>query len=834
MLMTIQIPKKTIFVVNGHDDTPEEMELAYGMHEARLGRKTIYLSESVREPPKIAKKLAVGAAIFGMATTMLFNPIAKASQGTQATFPPCIGESEPSLTYNEVCQDGTIYRADFNGDLRVNFKDMADFAKHYGSIYGDDGYDEKYDLNGDWKIDSKDFGMLMEEFGKRYKYLPLLEKYGINPGEFAKYVLSKAMTSGNDIDSKNVEEYINAVGNNGERSKWIVEHGFGMEDGVMSDEEEKAIKQYAEKGTIDDETFKNLIEFYAEKMNGKINGIGSALEGSVNNLNGNNIEKLEAAEDVEGMVERSKPYKDMNSRVYNPARESEINDAFHLMARYGSASFNEEQKKHYESEMPDKITVDGKLDDWKGVEPYSIKKNDDWVPKEYRIEQLFMAWDKQGNLDIFIKTPEKPKKDKNMTYETVIFGSGMNDSLFDVRISGGGATIIKREFYYDKKSGLYKSRARKLSGLRYAFGPDGIEIQIAASTAKQLGENIRISANTLLKEVENSVNENYLPDTIEGRTKVYPGVVFHGLPKYNVPLFLLSNIAEENEFGPSELMAEALSMTEASIFSTFDDETKAKILDDLNDYYKFMKKYDNEKLDLFDTILLVSRQSSLWNAPLYSEELRSVFSGLDQKLNKYDYAFDITSPESYKALDEMYKNYSKPEKLGIDAKVGNKFVNGMNSNGFLPIKMYVDGKEIMAAAYLEDSTNASLWNLKKYGYAPAVCTGVMKFTMDALRSRGFVPIEFDMTSPVYKGKKLPVTYTVHYQPGFVENGRIYMVPTAKPRKHDCIWLSFPSIGLSPHQTRILLTRKQSGDSLDFGIDKRDIKMELYEKWFGDN
>ncbi len=766
-------------------------------------------------------------------------PTANASQGGEILPSAYSNPSNPSIRPVDVYNAGTIYKGDFNKDLKVDWDDVQLFAKHFGYYSWEDGYLREYDLDRNGDIDFKDFIIFLDQYGRRYKYLPLLDVFNMSPEIFSRVVLSKIMTSGKDIDSQDVKEYLEVLARQfidnpktRERVKYIIKNGFGMEDGIFSEAEKEVIEQYLKNGIVDESLAKKLVKLYAEKVDEKINGMGSEFIGLANNM-----EELEALEDIYGQIIRSEPYDNPKDRFKNPTRESEIFDAFLLILKHGSSGENEEEREFHEIErLSRKMKIDGHFDDWAGVEPYTIKKEWNHIPKEYGIEQLFTTWDKSNNLNIFVKTPKEPIKDKDFSYEITIFGSKMDDALFKIILSGGKAYFYKYEFYYDRHDGLYKTRSEHLSGLHYAFGPDGIEIQITSKTAKELGENVRISAFTLKKEVENSIDKMYMPSAIIGRDKVYPVFVTHQLPKYNVPLYILLNLGKNNEFRPSEIISPAVAMTEASIFVTFDDETKAKMLEDLNKYYNFMKKYDNN-LDLFDAILLVSRQSPVWNSPLYSEKLRSPFSGFDKVLNKYDYWFNITTPESYEKLHDIYKNYNDPERLGADANTGSKYDYRIwRDKGYNTIKVKIDGKEFTVASYIYASTNAMLQIIEKEGKVPVACTERMRMALDALRSRGFIPIEFDITSPIYESKsnKLPVNYSIHYQPGWIENGRIFIIPTMDWEANSHAWLSIPSIGLSPHQTRIHLTEWQLKSSFNWGIEKDEIKKALYEKWLGEN
>ncbi len=56
--------------------------------------------------------------------------------------------------------------ADFNGDDQVNLHDFMVFRNSYGSLQGEERYNQKIDLNADGRIDLGDFVIMRDYFGK--------------------------------------------------------------------------------------------------------------------------------------------------------------------------------------------------------------------------------------------------------------------------------------------------------------------------------------------------------------------------------------------------------------------------------------------------------------------------------------------------------------------------------------------------------------------------------------------------------------------------------------------------------------------------------------------
>ena len=62
-------------------------------------------------------------------------------------------------------QSGTL-RSDFSGDGRVDFADLARFARAFGSAEEEDGFDPGFDLDGDGRVGFGDYVVLASEFGQ--------------------------------------------------------------------------------------------------------------------------------------------------------------------------------------------------------------------------------------------------------------------------------------------------------------------------------------------------------------------------------------------------------------------------------------------------------------------------------------------------------------------------------------------------------------------------------------------------------------------------------------------------------------------------------------------
>lgn len=55
--------------------------------------------------------------------------------------------------------------ADVNQDGKVDIKDLAALAVHFGTYAGGPGYDSTFDLNSDGKIDIQDLAIVAMNFG---------------------------------------------------------------------------------------------------------------------------------------------------------------------------------------------------------------------------------------------------------------------------------------------------------------------------------------------------------------------------------------------------------------------------------------------------------------------------------------------------------------------------------------------------------------------------------------------------------------------------------------------------------------------------------------------
>ncbi len=638
-----------------------------------------------------------------------------------------------------------------------------------------------------------------------YDFNDMIEKNGLRENIKNLWTLTN--------DEETLEEYLGILkGNDPEKIMYLIKHRMGLEDGKLSDEEKIFISKYLS-GTVTSEDIDKIVEYYSTVMNDVVPGLGDSEKDTVS---AKTVSDVEAIEDVEGLVKRSDG---------SGERSSEMKHGFKLIEKLGNTrKVNEERMKDFEKRKIDDgaIKIDGKFDDWKKIHPYeTIEKT--WLDKDYygfsvpdgaKLNRIYLAYEKDGDVDFFMKTKGKPLND--VRYHLDIFGSKTNDFV-NIVFENGEANAAVYRTVFDKDKGIYIERRVKTFNIKYAFGPDGIEVRIPKDIAKELGLNLRVSGYAEKKENEDKIKRYVNMSAVYGRKSVFPGIITTNIPKGNIPLLLLTHLTKDNEFQRQDLIGLAESMTEATIYNIVDDETKSIELNDLDELYKYMVKYNDKVNTLLEALLLTNRQNTKNNEPLFSEDTYQMFHGFDGKLNKYDYAFDFTSPETLKWLGD---NIHHLNETGILNWVSRHAQLGMDAR---PIEMDAYGKEIKAKTYANGSTNAFVQNVQKNGKSPATCVAICMVSYDGLRAKGYIPMRFMVTHP--QG----YDYSIHRQPGFIRDGKVIMYSDDPMRYPDtAIFAEFPAIDGTPQVVRIPLTMEEKEELFKWNLKESHIEKRVYD------
>jgi len=351
-------------------------------------------------------------------------------------------------------EEGTLYLADVNNDLKINNEDYNKVKSAKGLTPKDDLWNYRLDIDGDKVIGGKDLLLVYANIGKTYKFSNLLSEF--NNAEiknnFIKYDLSKIIANGKDIESEDIQNYLSMLieYSGSEKINYIINNGFGIEDGSISDIEGQFLEQFLEgPDKIDKSTIRQLQDLYLDEMEKRMPGLSEEIKMLPEYQP--TIESLEAIEDIYGQVIQSEPYEKFEDRFVPSkiTREREVWEAFGLMLKGGHIYDERKPNKEQTLNKAKTLKVDGYEDDWEKIREFTLLIKDyegDIDDKKMDLRYLRYTLDEE-NLYILLKTIDSPSKSKNIQYFVHFdkYLGGMNEYSLSIDPDSNEAGLFNGE-----------------------------------------------------------------------------------------------------------------------------------------------------------------------------------------------------------------------------------------------------------------------------------------------------------------------------------------------------------------------------------------------------
>ena len=661
-------------------------------------------------------------------------------------------------------QEGILFIPDVNCDFKINKADYNLVKEHLSSI---SDYQRKYDVNGDGVINGIDLAIVYQNESDKplvdEKTFNEINKIGPLKENFVKFVWSKQVENGRFINPNGIKAYLTELTSIKADSKdlaWVIDNNFGMEDGVLDKTEKEIISLVLEgkSGSINKSLIETLESEYISRMDAKIPGMGKEVESIATE---HTLKEAEAIEDIYGQVIRSKKYSNPADR-FNKDKvdiKGEMYDAFTSIKENGNpARENQERlaKIAKWGKSADNFVLDGKMDDWikAGIEPYTIHYDatKSVGPPAAVANQIFVTDDTHNNLWVFVKTQKPPDLNKYSYGLTIFQGRSVQSvlRLYLTRQSIGADSFWN---YYDPVTGkiVQKYRNVKFNKVDFKAGKDGLEIKLSkAYTENEKSHNI--AGNIVVMEITWDTNMNTIC-TLQPHTKIFPGIFFYDEPNQNTQLYLMKKLCETAELKRYDLIGVVLPITESAIYNMIDKESQNILLTQLSLYYNYMNKF--EKGDFFLDLNLISVQNlNTWFWQSYGDsKINTSFYGLFNKLNKYDYWFNFTFPETIEKLGVIFKNY-KNNPGDIEMEILYLY----DPKEYHNFSFDTFGKEFDSLD--GGCTNVLLQNLEKHDgrFVNFGCGDTEGSSANTYQSLGIVPFKLSRIEQKFTGHTFPAYY----------------------------------------------------------------------------
>jgi len=490
--------------------------------------------------------------------------------------------AEPNSDY--AFEEGTPYMADVNGDLKIDKIDY-DIIKSAKKLTPKDAlWNYKCDIDGNKIIDGKDLLGVYANIGKEYKLSGLLNRF--NSAEFkdsfVKYILSKIIASEKDIDSDDVQNYLDLLINNKEKKQkidFLLKNGFSWEDGVQSNLEKQIISQYLA-DAIDENLTMQLQIFYLDEIEKRFSGIKNEIL-SIPEFN-SNFESLEALEDIYGQATRSETYGKFEDRFdsLKITRAKEIWEAFDLMLKGGHLYDERKPNKEKIFIMAKTLNIDGKEDDWDEIKDYTYSINDfEGDQEEKGLDLIYLRYTiDEENLYFVFKTLSNPSQSRDIQYFI-----HMDDGK-----QLGGVNEFSINFHFNtKEAGLYNNETQRYYPVETAIN-DVLEMKIPL-------RYFETEDATKLGILDAGI---YLTSTQDFADKIFDSVIVEDLlqdfsydiAKYNFQLQGLFQLCLDNELFEKDTTAFAISMVNALYRAMGDLEVQRQLRSDDNEMLIFSRE----------------------------------------------------------------------------------------------------------------------------------------------------------------------------------------------------------------------------------------------------
>jgi hypothetical protein len=669
---------------------------------------------------------------------------------------------------DEAFEEGTPFKADVSGDLKIDKTDFDLVKSLKGSTPKDTFWNYKCDIDGNKIIDGKDLLAVYVNMGREYKFSNLLNDLGSAEikDNFVRYILSKIIASGKDIESSDLENYLDLLVNNrdkGEKIEYLVHTGFSWEDGVQSNLEKQIISQYLE-GTIDKNIIRQLQEFYLGEMEKRFPGI----ENEVLNIPefDSSFESLEALEDIYGQVIRSEPYEKYDDR-FDPlkiTRGKEIWEALDLILKGGHLYDERKPNKEKVFSIAKTLKIDGGEDDWNEIKDYTYLISDfkgDQDEKALDLTFLRYTMDEEYLYFLF-KTLANPSESKDVQYFI-----HMDDGK-----QLGGMNEFSINFDPDtKEAGLYNNETQHYYPVEAAIN-DVVEIKIPL---KYFGTE----DPTTLGLMDAGI---YLISTHDFADQIQCNVIIgdllqdfsYDIAKHNFQLQGLFQLCLDNELCEKDTTAFAISMVDSLYRAMGDEEVQSQVRLDDNEMLIFSRELQKfcKQQDIawdFNAYPLEAKIAWAWrgchtvthgayrliNRYLARDcELDNFIDRTKERLTLYEYQWNNVKIDTLREMQKeiLTKGWISNTPSKTASIVRAKFIKGYPNPEYIWIETSTlagacEKKEIYKGkAYTSaglDSANFEWYRYKKYGAGIGQCEDSQVFSEALLKSVG-IP-----TLPVY-------------------------------------------------------------------------------------
>ncbi len=659
-------------------------------------------------------------------------------------------------------EEGTLYLADVNNDLKINNEDYNKVKSAKGLTPKDDLWDYRLDIDGSKVIDGKDLLAVYVNIGKVYKFSDLLNKFNDKEikNNFIKYDLSKVIANGKNVESKDIQNYLSMlIGySDSENINYIINNGFGIEDGGISDIEEQFLEQFLKApDKIGKSTIQQLQDLYLDEMDKRIPGLSKEIKALPEYQP--TIESLEAIEDIYGQVIRSEPYEKFEDR-FDPSkitREREVWEAFDLMLKGGHIYDEKKPNKEQILNKAKTLKIDGYEDDWEKIKDFTLLIKDyegDIDDKKMDLKYLRYTLDEE-NLYILLKTVDSPSKSNNIQY----FVHFDNDKYL------GEMNEYSANFYPDTNdAGLYDSETQHYFPVEAAIN-DVIEIKIPL----EYFETENVTKLGIMDAGE--YGEDNFFDTIP--CNIIIEELFqefsYDLPAHNLQLQGLMQLCIDNELESKDTTALAISIVDSLYRAMGDEKVQKQVRLDDNEMLIFSRELQGflKQLDVnwdFSTCPLEAKIAWAWRGchtvthgvyrliDRYShrgKELDNFIDRTKERLTLYEYQWNNVKIENLREMQKeiLKKGWISNTPTRTAKTIRAKFTPGAiipdpdpiwinfssRSKGCEKKEIY-EGKAYVPAGL--DSANFEWQRYKQHGKGIGQCEDNMVFSEAFLKSVG--------------------------------------------------------------------------------------------------
>jgi hypothetical protein len=698
------------------------------------------------------------------------------------------GEPDSDFAFEE----GTMYVADVSGDWKVDQEDYDRVKSAEGTTPTDSLWNYRFDVDGNKIVDGKDLLAVYVNLGKGYKFLDLLNRLdsaGLKD-DFVKHVLSKIIASGKDIETGDVQDYLDLLmKSRKETAQYLLNTGFSWEDGVQNELEKQVINQYVD-GNVGGNLISQLQDFYLGEMEKRFPG----MKDEILNLPefGRTMGSLEALEDVYGQAMRSEPYAKPEDS-FDPLKITharEIWELFSLMLKGGHLCDERRPNKEKTLSMAKTLKVDGDENDWENIGDAAFLVKDrqgDTDDKRMDFTYLKYTLDEE-NLYILMKTVDAPSRSSDIQYFVHIDDGEQLGGMDEYSIAIHPGT---------NEASLYNNENQRDSPIDVAIN-NAIEMKIplASFETEDVTKLGIADAGAYVRK------EQSFPDMIPCHVLVGDLLqdFSYDIAAHNFQLQGLFQLCLDDELSNQDTTAFAISTVDSIYRAMGDEEVRRQVRLDDSAMLTFSRTLDsflkqrNATWD-FNTYPLEAKIAWSWRGchtvthGVYRLVNRYSFQGTDldnfidrtqERLSLYEYQWDNVGVETLKEMQEeiVKRSWMGSTPSETTNTIRTMFIKGSGSTDHIWIAVNTGertesyaGRTYVRAGL--DSATFEWSRYKRLGMGIGACEDSMVFSQALLESVGIPTLSatWRVVSPfrdISNGRLLGYNSDAHAIPMFLD------------------------------------------------------------------